>query len=380
MNKDDSDNNPGNLGLNLRHVEEYIRSIFGEDAKVTGIGELGALPDDTADLKGFGYGSPFAVHFETDNEADEQSIVISSMKESSFGHDHISDRAQIMLWQHDTFNRLPRHARSVDVGYFTKNGGLKSVGDAEEFFISMEMVKGKEYYLDLERIRDGGASELDFRRCRALASYLAEIHGRRADAPHLYFRRVRDLVGHGECIMGLADSYPGGLDFISWDELCEIEQLCVEWRWRLKLRPERLSVVHGDFHPWNVMFHNDTDTGFTVLDRSRGEYGEPADDVTSMSMNYILYSLNRHGRLEGDFKELFELFYRTYLDETSDHELLHVVQPFYAFRGLVVASPIWYPNLDRSIRDKLFNFIFNTLKADEFNPADVNEYLLKGRK
>jgi len=47
----------------------------------------------------------------------------------------------------------------------------------------------------------------------------------------------------------------------------------------------RLSQVHGDFHPWNVLFREGVD--FTVLDRSRGERGEPADDVTAMTINYI---------------------------------------------------------------------------------------------
>ncbi len=50
------------------------------------------------------------------------------------------------------------------------------------------------------------------------------------------------------------------------------------------------------------------------------------------------------------------------------------MQPFFAFRALVVASPLWYPNLDRSVREKLFNFIDNVLDAKEFDYQHVNDY------
>ena len=80
----------------------------------------------------------------------------------------------------------------------------------------------------------------------------------------------------------------------------------MEWRWKLRNRTGRLCQVHGDFHPWNVMFRNGTD--FSVLDRSRGEWGEAADDITAMAMNYIFYSVQKSFRLSGDLKDLFELF------------------------------------------------------------------------
>jgi hypothetical protein len=64
-----------------------------------------------------------------------------------------------------------------------------------------------------------------------------------------------------------------------------------------------------------------------------------------------------------------------YLKETGDYEILEVIQPFYAFRGLVVASPIWYPNISMDTRRKLFNFIKNVLEAEEFGYNGVSKYL-----
>ncbi|MGH9651273.1 MAG: phosphotransferase family protein, partial [Terriglobales bacterium] len=199
-----------------------------------------------------------------------------------------------------------------------------------------EYVKGESYSHDLERLRDAGElTELDLARADALCDYLVEIHKVCGSDSGLYTRRVRELVGHGECIMGLADSYPARHPWISPALLEEIEHRAVAWRWKLRGRAHRLRQVHGDFHPWNILFREGAD--FSVLDRSRGEWGEPADDVTCLTLNYVFFSLQRSGRLEGAFETLFRRFWDRYLERSGDHEMLEVAAPFIAFRGLVMA-------------------------------------------
>jgi aminoglycoside phosphotransferase (APT) family kinase protein len=95
--------------------------------------------------------------------------------------------------------------------------------------------------------------------------------------------------------MGLIDNYPASTDPVYGERLAAIEKRCVDWRWKLKGRIHRLRQAHGDFHPWNILF--DQGAEFCVLDRSRGEWGDPADDVTCLTMNY-LFSLQRSGRLK----------------------------------------------------------------------------------
>jgi len=141
----------------------------------------------------------------------------------------------------------------------------------------------------------------------------------------------------------------------------------------LKDRVHRLRQVHGDFHPWNILFQERT-TDFVLLDRSRGEWGEPADDVTSLTMNYLFFSLQRSGRLEGSFESLFRRFWERYLDKSGDTEMLRVAAPFFAFRGLVMAHPVWYPNLPAGVRERIFNFIHAVLSQDAFDPNEVNRY------
>ena len=50
------------------------------------------------------------------------------------------------------------------------------------------------------------------------------------------------------------------------------------------------------------------------------------------------------------------------------------MQPFYAFRGLVVASPVWYPNISLETRRKMFNFIRGVLEAENFDYKDAEKY------
>jgi adenylylsulfate kinase-like enzyme len=233
-----------------------------------------------------------------------------------------------MLWDYDCYGRLPGHIDALDVGAFTARGELMSVAAAKEFFLLTEWSEGATYHKDLERM--AGATKptaLDRKRTGALAGYLADIHRVKQADPQLYRRRLRELLGHGECIMGLTDSYPDRFAFITEDLLQRIEVACNVWRWRLRSRHARLSQVHGDFHPWNVLFRHGTD--FSVLDRSRGEWGEPADDVTSMSINYLFFSLCRHGTLRGALEVAFHSFWETYLARSRDHEVLEATAPFF---------------------------------------------------
>jgi hypothetical protein len=360
------------LALKVERVEEYLANVYKRSVKVSRLVPLS--PSGATDLKGFGYGVPYLVEFKLAGET--KNVVLETMRPEGFGHDYFSDRAAVLLWQHSAFNRLPKHVRSVDVGSFASDGEtLMSLGDCREFFILAEFVDGVLYHSDLDRIRDTGALRgLDEERCIALSDYLAEIHStKKKDAPELYGRRIRDLVGHGEGVFGLADSYPNDLGFVDERFFIEFERLCVEWRWRLKGKSHRLSQVHGDFHPWNVMFRQGLD--FTVLDRSRGEWGEPADDVSAMTINYIFYSLQLLGEIGPPFLDLFLLFWRNYVDRTCDEEMLSVVQPFYAWRSLVVASPLWYPDLTTDVRKKIFRFAINMLKAKKFEFEDVEYYI-----
>ncbi len=351
-------------------LDAYLKDRFGPTTVLRAYGPIGKETSG-ARYKQYGYGAPVRLTFRQKGKT--RQVVLGTMSPGPFGHEHSSDRAQAMLWDYDCYGRLPKHIAALDVGAFTERGELMSVASAKEFFLLTQWSEGETYHRDLERLAAARKpTALDRKRTEALAGYLAGIHRVTHHDPDLYRRRLRELLGHGECIMGLTDSYPDRFAFITEDLLQRIEVACNEWRWRLRGRHARLSQVHGDFHPWNVLFRRGTD--FSVLDRSRGEWGEPADDVTSMSINYLFFSLCRHGTLKGALEVVFRSFWDTYLVRSRDREVLDATAPFFAFRGLVLASPLWYPNLTTTVRRKIFRFIENVLAVPRFDPADVNRY------
>lgn len=358
-------------------VERYLRSVLGGEVRVLHLDRLG----EPEEGKGFGYGVPLRVDYETAG-GQQQRAVLHTIGLGGFGHEFMADRARILLWSHQAFNRLPLHVRSLDVGGFRSQGGIIPLAGVEEFCLLTEYVDGQPYAVDLERLRDSPSltdrdlidhalTDQDLARADVLCDYLAGIHAEEGGDARLYVRRNRELVGDGECIMGLTDSYPEHPLFTA-QVLERIEHRAVAWRWRLKRRTHRLRQVHGDFHPWNILFASGSE--FRLLDRSRGEYGDPADDVTCLTLNYLFFSLQKTGKLEGAFETLFQRFWERYLDKTGDREMLEVAAPFFVFRALVLASPLWYPDLTDANRAKLLSFILAVLDEERFDPRQVNAY------
>ena len=88
----------------IEKVERYLKSVLKSDAIVLALTDLS---DPTGELvKGFGYGSPVRVDYQIP-DGRRRIAVLHTMSPGPFGHDHMGDRAQILLWSHDVFNRLP---------------------------------------------------------------------------------------------------------------------------------------------------------------------------------------------------------------------------------------------------------------------------------
>lgn len=365
------------MKLSIPQVAEYLTRRFNSKIEVVSLTTLGDNQvkatgrDGIGALKTFGYGEPILVTYV--QEGAEKRVVFHTVAANHFGHEDRADRAAEVVRSYDIYNSLPQHAPAIDMGIVAKGNSLRSLADGREFFFITQFVEGKPYAQDLERLRSKGeVSGLDLRRAYDLAKYLAQIHALKRNDPPLYLRRIRDTVGSGEGIMGLIDSYPKDYPSTAQSRLEAIEQLCVTWRWKLKARPHRLAQVHGDFHPFNVLFAKDTE--FNLLDRSRGAWGEPADDVICMAINYLFFSLQRSGSLAPPFEQLWNIFWNTYLKESQDNELTKVIAPFFAWRALVLANPVWY-NVTATVRESLLTAAENVLRSESFDPAQINSII-----
>ena len=79
-------------------------------------------------------------------------------------------------------------------------------------------------------------------------------------------------------------------------------------------------------------------------------------------------------RFEGTATELLASHNSCLRQFSGDREMASVIAPFLAFRGLVLANPLWYPQLQTRIRRQLINFARMVLATDRFQPLRVNEY------
>jgi len=315
-------------------------------------------------------GSGFLIEMQTPEG--EKSYVVKTLLAEGFGHDYPSDRAAVFLLDFDEYRNLPRHVKAVDVLAEMEDGSVKAVGGGVEYYLLMEKVEGRDYFYDLNSFASQERlGNQDVEKIQAMASYLAEIHGAKKDSKTLYWRKLRDTVGHGECLMGVFDIYPD--ETVPYEVMTNIIKKSVDWIYKLKPRHKRLSQIHGDFHPGNIWFQNANH--FVLLDRSRGPWGEPADDVTALAINYIFFSLKHHGEVRGAYREGLELFFREYVTASGDKEITDVVAPFFAFRAAVVANPVFYPELSSDARQKIFRFAESVLSRDTFSVDRVNEYL-----
>lgn len=401
--------------ISLPALEAYLAHRHSRPVQVLDVQGLNdqavtAVVDHTVStqaLKVFGYGRPLLIHYRVGEE--EQRVVLHTAPANQFGHENRADRAAGLLLAYDTYNTLAHHVPALDVGIFELDDRageadmpdrpealrLLSLGKGREFFLLSQFVQGAPYAHDLQRLRDGGKlTGTDLSRAEQLAHYLTAIHAVKypqaqgdatsADQANdeefeyqrkrgaLYRRRIRDTVGSGEGIMGLIDSYPADFALAGPDWLKDVEQACVAWRWRLKGKAHRLCQVHGDFHPFNIMFRGETD--FYLLDRSRGAWGEAADDVSCLAINYLFFSLQRSRTLADPFLSLWQRFWQTYLDTTGDTELLQASIPFFVWRALVLASPVWY-NTPDDVRRTLLQLIESILREDSFDPDQVVRYM-----
>jgi Ser/Thr protein kinase RdoA (MazF antagonist) len=357
-------------GIDCERLTRYLANVLRADVEVLALKPLKGKDGEVDDPKGFGYGVPFEIECVVGGVA-HQLVVSRTRPAQGFGHDYPADRAWQALYGHSAYNGFPRHARSLDVGIVRNSGELVSVSDATEFFQLVEKMEGTLYWRDLERLLEAPLCEVDIARAEALARFLAEVHAQKHDEPTIYQRRIRELVGHGECLMGILDSYPHPYALLPPETCEEIERAAVTARWKLRKRTHRLSRTHGDFHPWNLLFREGTD--FSVLDRSRGEWGEPADDVAALGINFLFYGLRSAG--VQPFYFLFCTFLNTYLRESRDQEILEVLPAFMAFRALVIAHPLWYPELSEPLRVALIHFARRMMADSQFDPSDVRALL-----
>jgi len=360
---------PVNTAARVRRILE--KSLPG--AQILRIEPLGAdtrASDDTG--KASGYGIPLCI--EVSERGTTRRLVLHTASKNEFGHDRRADRAEEVLLAADTFDSIPRHVGVLDVGAYRGSDDFVSLAGTGEFYLLTTYAEGRPYAHDLRHLaRTGMATALDLERLETLIEYLSNLHAvKPRPARAVYARSIRDMVGGGEGVFGIADSYPEGVPGASTARLERIEELCLAWRFRLRRHSDRLARIHGDFHPFNVLFGEGKE--LSLLDTSRGSLGDPADDVSAMAINFGFFALAHPGAWRDALQGFFHGFWSRYVLRSGDDGVYDVAAPFLAWRGLVLANPKWYPALGTEQRDRILGFVEKVLESERFSPAIADEY------
>ena len=357
------------VSLRLRRIVE--KALPG--AQILRVQPLGAdsgVGGESA--KSGGYGVP--LRLDVSVAGGTRALVLHTASENEFGHDRRADRAGELILAADSFNAIPHHVEVLDVGAYRGTDDFVSLGGTGEFYLLTTHIDGCPYAGDLRRIaRTGMPTALDTARLHSLVAFLAKLHGTKpCQARSVYARSIRDSIGGGEGVFGIIDSYPEGVSGAPAARLERIEERCLAWRWRLKRRAERLARIHGDFHPFNVLF--DDGVSPQLLDTSRGSVGDPADDVTCMAVNFCFFSLGHPGAWREALQSFWYGFWERYVLLTGDQGVYDVAAPFLAWRGLVLANPKWYPEIRVDDRERILGFVERVLEAERLSPQMADEY------
>ena len=320
------------------------------------------------------HGLGYRIDYRSRTRNRDERIVLTTLKPSDLGNDYPSDRARSHLLASTCYSDLPGHLRCMDVVTFDGTD-LFSVKKSKEIFLVMEDARGKDYFNDFNKIMNRGSlQEDDRRKADKLSTYLTDIHKKKYtgdNSPSLYRRRIREAIGHGSGLMGFLDAI-SARGHIPWEDAVVIVQKAVSHWDRLKDDHRRLCQVHGDFIPNNIRFQGDDPV---LMNRSRGIWGEPAEDVFSLLIYYIFYALIEHGEFRGSFAELFTRIYDRYLNRSWDMDVLKAAPLFSVVKIPYLLNPDFFPTVDGTTRNKLILFSKNVLSEDQFDAKRMDKYL-----
>jgi Phosphotransferase enzyme family len=351
----------------IEQLQTYLRTRFDPTLQVLSVQAL-----NSAANKSGNFTSAYRADIQ-DAHGQTRSVVVKQIVATGFGLEEPEDRVRHLLWCYRAYTELPRHPNALDIGFNRSDTSWVSLADSQEFFLIEEYVEGSGYYLDLEQmLARRQPHDRDNARCEALAVYLSTLHHEKRMDAGRYLRALRELIGGGEGVIGLIDGYPPDFKQRHSQLLLTLQQRCLERVWQLAQVPGRVCQSHGDFHPWNILFRSGVD--FSVIDRSRSCWNDPAADVGSMLMNYLFVGLREPTLRQSAGLQLASRFLETYLAASNDYDILTTLGPQLAMRSLAVASPVFYPHIPEELRIRLFTLALHIAQS-QCLPQQVDQWL-----
>ena len=251
-------------------------------------------------------------------------FVFRTQASNEFGHDRRADRAEAALLAYDLFGRYPdARARARRRGASPPTGASSRCGGAGEFWLATGWAEGTLYAEDLRRIAREGARPA---RPRALRGAGA-LPGPAARARRSTTRRP----GGARCATSSATARGSSGWSTPTRPTCRRRRRPGSARSRsaaspragrsaaaparLTAHPRRLPPLQ---HRLRAAGAGRGGSAFTLLDASRGGRGDPADDVTALSVNYVFFALDHPGAWARGLGALWRRFWEVYLGARGD--------------------------------------------------------------
>jgi hypothetical protein len=265
-----------------------------------------------------------------------------------------------MLLGFDRFGSIPGHGAALDVGAITRDGrALMSLANAGEFYLLTSYAPGHLYADELRRIAQSATLE---ERDVATPSCSRGSWSRCTPSDDPKHARARFVIWSAAERACSNHRVCADVPAAPPERLRRIEALAVDWRWRLAPQVARLRARTA-----TIILQRGVRRRSLRCSTPAAAAGDPADDVTCMAINYVFSrsSTRARGRTLGLLWRRFGRCTWTSRDSAPARR----VRAFLAWRGLVVANPVWYPAVRARGRDRMLGLIERTLAAERFDPG-----------
>ena len=303
-----------------------------------------------------------------------EKFFIKKIKSDDLGFELPERKINSLLISNQMSQHFPPHPKGI--GVLIKNQDIKyllpEVDDQTEIYHIQEIIPQfdktiKNYWQVLNERKDkNDIDDTDVQEINIIINVISEIHCQRhsnqdvASLKKIYNDGFRSLITHPELTIMLLQKYPADSKILPRDQHEKYLGLILNNIYKWEDRYDRLRPLHGDFWGTNLYFINDQ---AYLVDFSRIPWGDAGTDVGWWVAQYLWLWYETKNKY---YKNLFDLFIKSYSKKTGDNEISETISPVLGVMGIIYTNPAFYPNLDLNIANSFMENIWHSLKRQRF--------------
>jgi hypothetical protein len=340
--------------IDLSQVSKALSAKLGSEVEITEIHKIG---------RGF-HATGYKIVAK-----DGRAFFIKKVTTNTIGLEHPERKLSSLLVGHNMATRAGQKPKPI--GLLIEVDGKMSAFpdiplDTGVYHVQEFEPEGRSYISLLEGRKDKRTlDEQDHRETSSMTDIIAAIHKIRyaSDDPEqvkaMYMDGLRGELVHPELVITFMHQLDETHPIIPPNTQGKYLELYLQLIHKWKGRTERLRALHGDLWGAN-MFLRENGTAW-IIDFSRIPWGDPGIDIGRWMGQYVwFYIITRNPY----YKELGELFLKTYQEKTGDAEIREAASLGFMFVGFIY--PTYYTQEDLALRKKMFEHACEILKQGRF--------------